>query len=101
MNPNDILDRIDRRFDRVDGRLDRQDERLDGISHTLITQGAVLEEHQRRSLANEKAVQLLQAELKPLALHVAVAGGLAKLIAVLGTLVALIFGIVNLIRVLR
>lgn len=66
------------------------------IEKTLAAQYATLTDHQRRSLANEEAVQLLRAEIRPLALHVAMVGAFAKVLAAAGTVVGIAVGIYKL-----
>lgn len=70
MHPNDV--------DRIFRALERGNERLDALNAAQERHGAVLEEHQRRSEALEKYVSVLEAELKPIKTHVAVAGAVAK-----------------------
>lgn len=83
MPPNELLKQLDQKVDRL---IEEQ-----------VRQGAVLEEHQRRSLANETAVDLLRKELKPIALHVAVVGAFGKIVGVIGTVVAIAVGLSKLV----
>lgn len=55
---------------RILDKLDAMDARIDNIDITLAKQSVVLEDHTRRSLANEKAVDILKEELKPVVSHV-------------------------------
>lgn len=54
----------------VHDMLAKLDSRLDDIYETQIKQQCILEEHQRRSVANEQAVEILAKELKPVTKHV-------------------------------
>lgn len=76
--------------------LHRLDERLDRIEQQNARHAAVLDEHQRRSIANEESVSLLRSELRPLAVHVAVVGGLAKVVGFVGVLVSIAVGVLKL-----
>ncbi len=80
----------------VRGKLEDITTHLGEINTTLALNTAALEEHQRRSIANEKNLDLLRKEFKPIALHVAVVGALGKLIGIMGTGVGLIIGILKL-----
>lgn len=53
------------KFDKLESKLDKLDERLDEVAITLVKNTASLDEHMNRSLANEKAVQILKQELSP------------------------------------
>lgn len=71
MNRFDRLeDRMDHRFDAVDSKFEKMDSRVDNVDVTLAKQAVVLEDHTRRSLANEKALETLKEELKPVITHV-------------------------------
>jgi hypothetical protein len=61
---------VEKRLERLEDKLDSVAEQLSAIDKTLITNTVILEEHQRRSLANEKAVQLLEAQVLPISQHV-------------------------------
>lgn len=86
----------DKDMSRVADKLDRIDERLDGMSSEQVRQGSVLAEHIRRTAVAEARLDLLHKELAPVKLHVATVAALAKVIGVVGTLVALALGIRNL-----
>jgi len=60
----------DDRLDRIEGKIDKINEAVCEVHVTLAKQQIILEEHQKRSLYNEKAVELLSKELKPLRDHV-------------------------------
>lgn len=60
----------DRRLTRIETKIDDIGDQLGKIEVTISNQALILQEHQRRSLANEKMVELLSKELKPVILHV-------------------------------
>lgn len=59
-----LEDKIDQRLDKVDNRLEKMDDKIDAVSKTTDRNTIVLEEHQRRALANEKHAQLLEEQIK-------------------------------------
>lgn len=69
---------MEKRLDRLEEKLDNVTEQLVSIDKTLVANTVILEEHQRRSLANEKAVQLLEAQILPISKHVHVVNILSK-----------------------
>jgi chromosome segregation ATPase len=83
---------------RIEAKLDRQDERLDRIEVLQARHTASLEDHMRRTEAAESQLLLVEDTLKPLKLHVAVTGALAKVLGVAGTCVAIAkaLGLLNL-----
>lgn len=70
---------MDERLNKIESKIDKLDERLDSIDKTLVKQSCVLEDHTRRSLANEKAVEILKDELKVVFNHVTIVNFLGKL----------------------
>ena len=80
----------------VRGKLEEISIHLGEINTALALNTQILEEHQRRSLANEKAVAHLEQSLKPIALHVALVGALGKLLGIVGTAVGVVLGIMKL-----
>lgn len=60
---NRLEDKVDQRFNRVDDRLEKLDDKIESVSKTTDRNTVVLEEHQRRALANEKHTQLLEEKL--------------------------------------
>lgn len=48
----------------ANNKLDKLDTRIDNIDVTLAKQQVILEEHMRRSIANEAAVDLLRTEVQ-------------------------------------
>jgi hypothetical protein len=63
---------------------------LGEIKVTLAAQHVTLQEHQRRSLASEKAIEALRTELQPLKTHVALWGALGKILGAAGVLAGII-----------
>jgi hypothetical protein len=76
-------------------KLDKLDERLDSVDRTLIKQEANLEEHMRRSLANEEAVNLLSQQLKPLNKHVIMVESIFKFVGAISVLLGIVLGVLN------
>jgi archaellum component FlaC len=66
------------KLNRIENKIDKIDERLCNIDVTLGKQSVVLEDHTRRSLANEKAVEYLKEELKPILKHVTIVNFLGR-----------------------
>lgn len=77
---------VEDKLDSLDSKLESIDERLSDINNVMIRNTASLEEHMRRSLLNEEAVDLLRTEIKPLSQHVATINNIAKMISVLAAL---------------
>lgn len=48
----------------INSKLDKLDGRVDNIDVTLAKQSVILEEHIKRSLANEQAVEVLRVEVQ-------------------------------------
>lgn len=69
---------MEKRLDRLEEKLDSVSDQLASIDKTLVANTVILEEHQRRSLANEKAVELLEAQVLPISKHVYLVNILAK-----------------------
>jgi predicted nuclease with TOPRIM domain len=109
-NNNDWLKE---KLEKMDGKLDKTDERLDHV-YTVLTEQAVtlgkqsiiLEDHTRRSLANEEAVKLaknvadialetLRNELKPIQRERYMVKGAMKIVGVLIGAGSVIGGIVK------
>lgn len=76
-------------------KIDRLDERLDDQAKTLVRQNHTLEEHIRRSEANEASLEILRQEFQPIKNHVAVFGAVAKVFSILGPAA---FGLFELLR---
>lgn len=69
---------MEKRLDRLEEKLDNVSDQLANIDKTLVANTVILEEHQRRSLANEKAVELLEAQILPISKHVHVVNIISK-----------------------
>ena len=61
---------MDKRLERLEDKIDLVAEQLASIDKTLVTNTVILEEHQRRSFANEEAVRLLEKQVLPISKHV-------------------------------
>lgn len=72
-------------------KLERLDARLDNIDKTLIKQHASIEEHIRRTAINEKSIERLHAEIRPVQSHVDKVDGALKLLGLLGIGATLVF----------
>lgn len=70
----DTLQRIECKIDKLDARQDR-------MEITQAKQHMSLEEHMRRTAANEEAIAAMQEELKPVKSHIAMFTAAAKLLA--------------------
>lgn len=75
---------------RIESKIDTLTEHVQEINITLAKQHVTLEEHQRRSAANERAVELLEAKIEPLAKHVLMVNGVVKFIITLSAIAAII-----------
>jgi hypothetical protein len=58
-----LEDKFDARFDKLDDRLIKLDHKVEIVSRITDKNTMVLEEHQRRALANEKHADLLEQKL--------------------------------------
>lgn len=79
-------------------KVDKSDERLDSIDLTLVRQEATLVEHVRRSDLLEKKTDLIELDLKPLQSHVIMVNGVFKFLGLLATIVAIIVGIIEVVK---
>lgn len=88
-------------LDKIESKIDKLDDRIDNVDVTLAKQSVTLDDHTRRSLANEEQVEMLktklEAEIKPLQNHVAMMTGAFKFIGVVSSCVSLIYGLIKLI----
>jgi len=76
------------KLDRIEHKVDTLLNKVSDISNEVVRNSTVLEEHQRRSKANEDAVDLLRTELDPIKKHVAMWGGAAKVAVAIGSVIA-------------
>ncbi len=81
--------------EKLDEKLDKINDKLSSIDITLVKQEANLQEHMRRSLANEEAIELLATELKPVQAHVLIMNNVFKIIGVLTTFLGFIGAIIK------
>lgn len=81
-------------FDKVE----KMEERIDNIDKTLIEQHVTLQEHMRRSLANEEAVELLSSRIQPIEQHVYRIEGILKFFGGISVLVATTAGLIKILR---
>lgn len=80
--------------------LQRIEEKLDRVAEAQARHAAILDEHQRRSLANEKIVELVRAEIDPLKKHVAAWAGAGKVLAIAGTVASVLGAVVAILKFL-
>jgi hypothetical protein len=71
------------KLDKIENKIDKLDTRVDAVDVTLGKQHVSLEDHKRRSEANEKAVEILKNEIKPVVSHVYLMGVLGKIALVI------------------
>jgi hypothetical protein len=76
---------VDKKFDKLESKIDAVAEQLASIDKTLVANTVILEEHQRRSLANEEAVRLLESQVLPIAKHVHVVSIFGKIFLALAS----------------
>lgn len=90
---------------KIENKIDGLDGRIDSVDVTLAKQSVVLEEHQRRSLANEEQVQLLKKhldiEIEPIKLHVNQVHLILKLIGLVASVVAAMAGFFELLQFIK
>lgn len=68
----------DKKLDRIEAKVDLLTEKVWDINSTLHTNTGILDEHQRRSKANEEAIQLMRQEFEPVKKHVIMWGVIGK-----------------------
>lgn len=73
--------------------LRKLDVKVDSLVEGQLRHSGILSEHIRRTELAEENIELLRAELKPVALHVAVVGALGKVVGLLGVLVGIAVGV--------
>lgn len=78
----------DQRFSRLENKLDKLSEKLSSIDKTLVAQHESLKEHIRRT-------ELLEKDMEPIKKHVIMIQGGVKFLAILGTGVGIIGGIIK------
>lgn len=88
-------------YDLLNKILEKQESIKEDISDIKIIQGqhhVTLEEHMRRSLANEEAVELLKNEIKPIQSHIYGVNAIAKSIALIAAISGIIVSIIKVIE---
>ena len=78
-----MADQDDTRFTRMEDKIDHIVDKIGNIEVTLAKQHVSLEEHMRRSKANEEAVEIISKELKPVLNHVAIVSFIGKVLLTL------------------
>lgn len=86
-------------LDKIESKIDKLDTRIDNVDLTLAKQSIILEDHTRRSLANEEALELLkkklETELIPIKNHVLQVNLVFKIIGVLTSCVGVFSGVLR------
>lgn len=85
---------MDKKLDAIISKIDKLDERLDSVDKTLIKQECNLELHMERTEQNEKMIETIVAELKPVKTNMHYMHGALKALGVL----SLLLGIVALVK---
>lgn len=70
------------RDDRLEAKIDKVVEKIGNIEVVLSAQSEILKDHTRRSLANEKSVDILKEELKPVFTHLHIMNFIGKCAAI-------------------
>jgi archaellum component FlaC len=83
-------------LEKLEKKIDTLDVHLDGIKVILAKQQVGLDHHIKRTDLLEKRVEQVSSDLKPVSTHVAVMGGIAKAIVILGTIVGMALAAKNL-----
>lgn len=71
---------------RIDGATADINSNITQLTATAAAQQVSLEEHMRRTEANEKHLELIESRVSPLEAHVSMWAGAGKVLAILGTL---------------
>ena len=79
------------RLERVEQKLEGIQESIRSIDTTLIKQHASLEEHIRRTALNERSIERIHTEVRPIQAHVDRVDGALKLLGLTGLLITLVF----------
>jgi hypothetical protein len=81
---------MEKKLDQIESKLDKLDERLDSIDKTLIEQNGDLKLHMARTQQNEKMIEIIVSELKPVVSHVHYMHGALKALGVLSLLLGIV-----------
>lgn len=93
------MDELRKHLDEIRADIKDINKAIASVDKTLVLQRANLDEHMRRSLANEKAVELLEQQVQPVREHVQMLNGGFKAIGVISLITGIaltlmkIFGI--------
>ncbi len=79
---------------RIEDKIDTISERLSSIDATLAAQHVSLKEHMRRT-------EILETQIEPIKTHVTRLNGALQLIGLVGTISAIIVGVINAIRLMK
>lgn len=75
---------------RIEEKIDHLTERMSSVDVTLARQHVTLSEHMRRTEASEARLEKLEVEMQPLTRAHFMWAGVGKLLAVLGTIAAVL-----------
>lgn len=91
--PEDLLqaalDKIEKSTDETRTELQEMRKDMSSLASTGVKHQAILEEHIRRTEANEKALEMMGSRIAPLEKHVWMWGGVGKGLAVLAGLASI------------
>lgn len=79
----------DDKLQRIEDKIDKINDRLSNIDVTLVKQEANLEKHMLRTEQNEKLINHLIDDSKPIKSHVTLMNNLAKIVIFLGVVAAI------------
>lgn len=82
---------LDNNFKEIHVKLDELKDHVINIDKTLIRQEASLAEHMLRSELNEKAIDIIKEELKPIKTYIIEAKTVLKILSVIGGVVSALF----------
>ncbi len=86
---------------RIEDKIDRISNKIETINITLVKQESNLQEHMRRTDIAEANLALLKEELSPIKTHISKVEGGLKLIGIIGILVSMILGIIEIIKYIK
>lgn len=89
------------RIDTLEEKIDAVSENIASIDKTLAVNTSSLQEHMRRTELNEKAIEVLKEDLKPISKHVHAVNVILKVAASLGGAAATIYYTIEVIRYLN
>lgn len=82
-------------LEKLDEKLERVEEKLASIDVTLVKQEVNLQEHMRRSLLNEEAIEIIKEELKPVQKHVTQVHTIFQAVGFIAVVVSIVAGVVK------